>query len=119
MHTAGLGSSSFQKAVAEFERIQRDRQSPSVWASRKAQDPFAELADSKVPMHRDEDVLDSWFSSALWPCSTLGWPEQTPELGRYYPTIVLVTGFDIIFFWVARMMLMGLEFMGKEPCDTV
>ena len=119
MHTSGLGSSSFQKAVAEFERIQRDRQSPSVWASRKAQDPFAELADSKVPMHRDEDVLDTWFSSALWPFSTLGWPEQTPELARYYPTNVLVTGFDIIFFWVARMMMMGLEFMGKEPFDTV
>ena len=119
MHTSGLGSSSFQKAVAEFERIQRDRQSPSVWATRKAQDPFAELADSKVPMHRDEDVLDTWFSSALWPFSTLGWPDQTPELARYYPTNVLVTGFDIIFFWVARMMMMGLEFMGQEPFDTV
>jgi valyl-tRNA synthetase len=119
MHTSGLGSSSFQKAVAEFERIQRDRQSPSVWATRKAQDPFAELADSKVPMHRDEDVLDTWFSSALWPFSTLGWPDQTPELARYYPTNVLVTGFDIIFIWVARMMMMGLEFMGREPFDTV
>jgi valyl-tRNA synthetase len=70
-------------------------------------------------MHRDEDVLDTWFSSALWPFSTLGWPEQTPELARYYPTDVLVTGFDIIFFWVARMMMMGLEFMGKEPFHTV
>ena len=56
---------------------------------------------------RDEDVLDTWFSSALWPFSTLGWPDETPELKRFYPTSVLVTGFDIIFFWVARMMMMG------------
>ncbi len=64
---------------------------------------------------RDDDVLDTWFSSALWPFSTLGWPEQTPELKRYYPGDVLVTGFDIIFFWVARMMMMGLHFMGDVP----
>ncbi len=68
---------------------------------------------------RDEDVLDTWFSSALWPFSTLGWPDQTPELARYYPTSVLVTGFDIIFFWVARMMMMGLEFLEEEPFHTV
>ncbi len=68
---------------------------------------------------RDDDVLDTWFSSALWPFSTLGWPEQTPELKRYYPTSVLVTGFDIIFFWVARMMMMGLHLMEKEPFPTV
>ncbi|MBN8997857.1 MAG: valine--tRNA ligase, partial [Rhizobiales bacterium] len=68
---------------------------------------------------RDEDVLDTWFSSALWPFSTLGWPDQTPELGRYYPTSVLITGFDIIFFWVARMMMMGLHFMKEEPFHTV
>ncbi|MEF2545940.1 valine--tRNA ligase [Aurantimonas sp. E1-2-R+4] len=70
-------------------------------------------------LHRDEDVLDTWFSSALWPFSTLGWPEKTPELATYYPTSVLVTGFDIIFFWVARMMMMGLEFMDEEPFHTV
>jgi len=64
---------------------------------------------------RDEDVLDTWFSSALWPFSTLGWPEQTPELAKYYPGDVLVTGFDIIFFWVARMMMMGMHFMGDVP----
>ena len=64
---------------------------------------------------RDPDVLDTWFSSALWPFSTLGWPEETPELARYYPGNVLVTGFDIIFFWVARMMMMGLHFMGDVP----
>jgi valyl-tRNA synthetase len=72
-----------------------------------------------VDLTRDPDVLDTWFSSALWPFSTLGWPDQTPELKRYYPTDVLVTGFDIIFFWVARMMMMGLEFLDKEPFHTV
>ena len=72
-----------------------------------------------VALNRDEDVLDTWFSSALWPFSTLGWPEQTPELKRFYPTDVLVTGFDIIFFWVARMMMFGLHFMKVEPFYTV
>ncbi len=72
-----------------------------------------------VELTRDPDVLDTWFSSALWPFSTLGWPDETPELKRYYPTDVLVTGFDIIFFWVARMMMMGLEFLDKEPFHTV
>jgi valyl-tRNA synthetase len=68
---------------------------------------------------RDEDVLDTWFSSALWPFSTLGWPDETPEVARYYPTSTLVTGFDIIFFWVARMMMMGLHFMKEVPFRTV
>ncbi|MCA1453990.1 valine--tRNA ligase [Bradyrhizobium sp. BRP22] len=68
---------------------------------------------------RDEDVLDTWFSSALWPFSTLGWPDETPELQRHYPTDTLVTGFDIIFFWVARMMMMGLHFMKEVPFSTV
>ena len=68
---------------------------------------------------RDADVLDTWFSSALWPYSTLGWPEKTPELEKYYQTDVLITGNDIIFFWVARMMMTGLEFMGEEPFHTV
>jgi valyl-tRNA synthetase len=72
-----------------------------------------------VALKRDEDVLDTWFSSGLWPFSTLGWPEKTPELARYYPTDVLVTGFDIIFFWVARMMMLGLHFMGEVPFRTV
>src|SRR5215207_3617180 len=72
-----------------------------------------------VPLNRDEDVLDTWFSSALWPFSILGWPEDAPELKRYYPTNTLVTGFDIIFFWVARMMMMGLHFMDEVPFDTV
>jgi len=68
---------------------------------------------------RDTDVLDTWFSSALWPFSTLGWPDKTPELARFYPTSVLVTGFDIIFFWVARMMMMGTHFMDDVPFKTV
>ncbi len=72
-----------------------------------------------VELTRDPDVLDTWFSSALWPFSTLGWPDETPELARYYPTDVLVTGFDIIFFWVARMMMMGLHFMKEVPFHTV
>ncbi len=70
-------------------------------------------------LHRDDDVLDTWFSSALWPFSTLGWPDETPELKRFYPTTALVTGFDIIFFWVARMMMMGLHFMKKAPFHDV
>jgi valyl-tRNA synthetase len=68
---------------------------------------------------RDADVLDTWFSSALWPFSTMGWPEDTIELKRFYPTSVLVTGFDIIFFWVARMMMMGIHFLGEVPFKTV
>lgn len=72
-----------------------------------------------VTLKRDEDVLDTWFSSALWPFSTLGWPEQTQELKSLYPTSVLVTGFDIIFFWVARMIMMGLKFAGDVPFREV
>ena len=73
----------------------------------------------KTALTRDEDVLDTWFSSALWPFSTLGWPDETPELKRFYPTSALVTGFDIIFFWVARMMMMGLHFMKEIPFHDV
>ena len=73
----------------------------------------------EVPLRRDEDVLDTWFSSALWPFSTLGWPESTRELDTYYPTAVLVTGFDIIFFWIARMIMMGLKFMDRPPFTEV
>jgi len=76
-------------------------------------------AAETISLYRDEDVLDTWFSSALWPFSTLGWPDKTPELANYYPTSVLVTGFDIIFFWVARMMMFGLHFMKTEPFSTV
>jgi valyl-tRNA synthetase len=83
-----------------------------------AQEALAKFG-AAVPLTRDEDVLDTWFSSGLWPFSTLGWPEKTPELARYYPGDVLVTGFDIIFFWVARMMMQGLHFMGDVPFRTV
>ncbi len=72
-----------------------------------------------VELKRDEDVLDTWFSSALWPFSTLGWPDDATDVARYYPTQVLVTGFDIIFFWVARMMMMGLHFLGEVPFKDV
>ena len=72
-----------------------------------------------APVVQDEDVLDTWFSSALWPFSTLGWPDETEDLKKYYPTSVLVTGYDIITFWVSRMIFSGLEHMGKEPFSTV
>lgn len=93
--------------------------------------PFVEMTEEQahkvakehyghsVDLVRDPDVLDTWFSSALWPFSTLGWPEKTPELGRYYPGNVLVTGFDIIFFWVARMMMFGMYIMDDVPFRTV
>ncbi|MDH4227654.1 MAG: valine--tRNA ligase [Deltaproteobacteria bacterium] len=103
------------------------------WAEIKGEKKF--FANAKVNVRADEitkcpdcgsknitretDVLDTWFSSALWPFSTLGWPEKTKELEHYYPTSTLVTGFDIIFFWVARMMMMGLKFMGKVPFKDV
>ncbi|MCH8169419.1 MAG: class I tRNA ligase family protein, partial [Proteobacteria bacterium] len=82
-------------------------------------DLLEQLKQGKFHLERDPDVLDTWFSSALWPFSTLGWPDATPELARYYKTDVLVTGFDIIFFWVARMMMAGIHFMGEAPFHTV
>ena len=85
----------------------------------RTQEEAEQKAGTGVALTQDEDVLDTWFSSALWPFSTLGWPEQTPELAKYYPTDTLVTGFDIIFFWVARMMMMGLHFMGDVPFRTI
>jgi valyl-tRNA synthetase len=87
----------------------------------EAEAELAALTHYGVPtgLVRDEDVLDTWFSSALWPFSTLGWPDETPEVARYYPTNVLVTGFDIIFFWVARMMMMGLHFIHEVPFADV
>jgi valyl-tRNA synthetase len=91
--------------------VARDMQA----AAAQAHEKFA----APVALTQDEDVLDTWFSSALWPFSTLGWPAKTADLARYYPTDVLVTGFDIIFFWVARMMMMGLHFIGDVPFRTV
>ena len=84
-----------------------------------AQDMARERCGREVALRQDEDVLDTWFSSALWPFSTLGWPDKTAELERYYPTSVLVTGFDIIFFWIARMIMMGQKFMGDVPFREV
>ena len=75
--------------------------------------------DASIPLRQDDDVLDTWFSSALWPFSTLGWPDQTEAMASYYPTSVLVTGFDIIFFWVARMIMMGMKFAGDVPFREV
>jgi valyl-tRNA synthetase len=100
------------RALAYYEEIGalRHRQARNMAEHPEKREPF---------LIRDEDVLDTWFSSALWPFSTLGWPDETPELKRYYPTSVLVTGFDIIFFWVARMMMMGLHFMGEVPFRDV
>ena len=83
---------------------------------------FIELKCEKcgsIALKQEEDVLDTWFSSALWPFGTLGWPESTPELNRFYPTSLLVTGFDIIFFWVARMIMMGMHFMKEKPFGDV
>ncbi|HXH28192.1 MAG TPA: valine--tRNA ligase, partial [Candidatus Polarisedimenticolia bacterium] len=81
--------------------------------------PAACGACGRPDLAQDPDVLDTWFSSALWPFSTLGWPDETPDLSRYYPTTVLVTGFDILFFWVARMIMMGLKFRDRVPFHQV
>ncbi len=94
----------------------------TIFVEETEEEALAAAADhygEKTELRRETDVLDTWFSSALWPFSTLGWPEDTAELARYYPTDVLVTGFDIIFFWVARMVMMGMRFMEKEPFHTV
>jgi len=83
------------------------------------QDPDRCAHCGSIRIEQDPDVLDTWFSSGLWPFSTLGWPEDTPDLRRYYPTTVMETGYDILFFWVARMIMMGLEFTGQPPFETV
>ena len=82
-------------------------------------DPPEKCPVCGAKVHQDEDVLDTWFSSGMWPFSTLGWPDKTPELEYFYPTSTLVTGYDIIFFWVARMIVFGTKVMGKIPFDTV
>jgi valyl-tRNA synthetase len=98
---------------------------PAYWCERcgemmvAAERPAACVQCGGGDLRQEEDVLDTWFSSALWPFSTLGWPDQTPELARYYPTSLLITGFDIIFFWVARMMMMGLKCTGEVPFRDV
>ncbi|MBC7240558.1 MAG: class I tRNA ligase family protein, partial [Chloroflexi bacterium] len=82
-------------------------------------DPTACAHCGSTRIHQDEDVLDTWFSSGLWPFSTLGWPDDTEDLRYFYPTTVLETGYDILFFWVARMIMSGLYFTGKEPFSVV
>ena len=96
-------------------RVCEDRAAAEKAWMRPTADPFS----GEIAIWRDPDVLDTWFSSGLWPFSTLGWPEDTPDLKRFYPTDTLVTGFDIIFFWVARMMMMGLYATGEVPFDRV
>ncbi|MGF1526245.1 MAG: valine--tRNA ligase [Candidatus Competibacterales bacterium] len=94
-------------------------QDGQVYVARSEAEAREKYALGDRPLRQDDDVLDTWFSSALWPFSTLGWPDDTPALKTFYPTSVLVTGFDIIFFWVARMMMMGLKFMGDVPFHHV
>jgi valyl-tRNA synthetase len=129
-------SSTLASAVDDYEIFVAESEELALDAARKAYGKFFDVRvaalEDRVPLHgadkdgrhfvtifRDPDVLDTWFSSALWPFSTLGWPDETPELERYYPTSALVTGFDIIFFWVARMMMMGLHFRGEAPFRDV
>jgi valyl-tRNA synthetase len=103
---------SFYSQVQNLEVQVVEDQSASVRLRQESQ-------GKRIGIWRDDDVLDTWFSSALWPFSTLGWPAEAPELARYYPTSTLVTGFDIIFFWVARMMMMGIHFMKEVPFHDV
>ncbi|MBT8142173.1 MAG: valine--tRNA ligase [Gammaproteobacteria bacterium] len=94
-------------------------ESDNIYVGRTETEVRAKYDLGNAVLRRDADVLDTWFSSALWPFATLGWPKQTPELDTYLPTNVLVTGFDIIFFWVARMIMMGLKFTGKVPFKEI
>ena len=93
--------------------------SRQLWWGHRIPAYYCENPDCGAKVHQDEDVLDTWFSSGMWPFSTLGWPDKTPELEYFYPTSTLVTGYDIIFFWVARMIVFGTKVMGKIPFDTV
>ncbi|MGC1109606.1 MAG: valine--tRNA ligase [Methylovirgula sp.] len=104
-----------ERAILFYEEQGQRSASPGISGKEYADG----LRQGRYSLTRDPDVLDTWFSSALWPFSTLGWPDETPELKRYYPTNSLVTGFDIIFFWVARMMMMGLHFMRDVPFHDV
>ena len=104
---------------AAFAAALADGVERGILTSGEAETLAGEPEQLRAMFERDPDVLDTWFSSALWPFSTLGWPEATPELKRFYPTNVLVTGFDIIFFWVARMMMMGLHFQDEVPFRDV
>ncbi len=120
-------AASFEDALAQAAEVYGEQNALAFLEGEEFENKAASKAasknweDDKMPLGlwRDPDVLDTWFSSALWPFSTLGWPHKTPELDRYYKTDVLVTGFDIIFFWVARMMMQGIHFMDEVPFHTV
>ena len=97
-------------------------QSPSQYCALTEADAYREAIKDwgeGVSLAQDQDVLDTWFSSGLWPFSTLGWPNDTADMRNYYPNTMLETGYDIIFFWVARMVMLGIELTGKEPFNTV
>jgi valyl-tRNA synthetase len=127
------GDPSPQDESGGYRKFVEETEAAAIEAARKLYDRDVRIVadvNASVQLHqeteaqvigiwRDEDVLDTWFSSALWPFSTLGWPDETPELKRYYPTSTLITGFDILFFWVARMMMMGLHFMPDVPFRDV
>ena len=113
---------SFDEVAAQaraFYGVQTVHERPDFSAALEDQLESFSQAEASVSLWRDADVLDTWFSSGLWPIGTLGWPEDTPELAKYFPTSVLVTGFDIIFFWVARMMMMQLAVVDRVPFHTV
>ena len=121
---AASEAEAIELAQNHYIKVLLETREIKVLSSRPESTNFANLMNpvfdgGPIPIWRDEDVLDTWFSSALWPFSTLGWPDETPELKHRYPTSVLVTGFDIIFFWVARMMMMGLHFMHEVPFHDV
>jgi valyl-tRNA synthetase len=106
-------------AKAHYAKLGFDKRIKIAASREQADDPDFLKAGNEIALFRDPDVLDTWFSSGLWPMSTMGWPEQTPELKKFYPTSTLVTGFDIIFFWVARMMMQGIHFMPEVPFRDV
>ncbi|WGJ16000.1 valine--tRNA ligase [Methylocapsa sp. D3K7] len=112
-----LAKSRYREALSEGREIRVLSSKPDYADFANVMNPVFD--GGPIPIWRDPDVLDTWFSSALWPFSTLGWPDETPELKHRYPTSVLVTGFDIIFFWVARMMMMGLHFMDEVPFHDI
>jgi valyl-tRNA synthetase len=115
----------FDEALVEMSayygipREQIDEIDPNLRAFMEHSAKLREGEPLRVPVWQDPDVLDTWFSSALWPFATLGWPEQTEDLKRHYPNDVLISGFDILFFWDARMAMQGLEFMGEAPWKTL
>ena len=113
--------------MKQYTRMPQHTVSATVETSEAMRPPHASVSATPLtvcpkcgkPVRQDEDTLDTWFSSALWPFSTLGWPEETEDLKYFYPTNTLVTGYDIITFWVSRMIFSGLTYTDKAPFDTV